>query len=177
MNEDPSLDHTMNFAAQSYQQARPDHAGAPKLKAFRLASGETFAALTAQDALNLAHERLNRPWLGLKDLSEANHTDLLEACLKGTTAAVQVVDHLTHAQAPGYLGRCQGSVEYKSLFVEDLEGNSLAWAMREASFRAFGFATVTPADCPDDFQRNAIRRWIGDVVCVPVDQCLPVPPA
>ncbi|AXQ51141.1 hypothetical protein LU689_26070 [Pseudomonas asiatica] len=148
---------------------RPAVAETFRLKAFRVVTGELFAAATAQHALDMAKSELSRPQLSLKDVVAVSHSDLVVAEVNGAEHATGASVLLARATAPGLLGRCRTDHTYQTVFVEALSGPSLEWAVREASFKAFGFMMSAEPGCPEDTLRNAVRRWLGDVVSVPAD--------
>ncbi len=150
-------------------QQHPDAADTFRLKAFRVVTGELFAAANAQHALDMAKSHLSQPQLSLRDVVAANHWDWMVADENGAELAAGGSALLARATAPGMLGRCRTDHSYQTVFVEDLSGRSLEWAMREASFKAFGFMMSAEPGCPVATQRDAVRRWLGDVVSVPAD--------
>lgn len=145
----------------------PEVAPSLQLKGFRLPSGEVFAAFSAREALGLAQQQLSSSGLTLMDVYPANHTDLSSAVSGHSKEQRSLNDLLVSATAPGYLGNCFSGPAIRPVFVEDLHGLGLQWAMQEASFRAFGFAMSTTDNHCEDQQRHAVRRWIGDVVHLP----------
>lgn len=120
---------------------RPAVAETFRLKAFRVVTGELFAAATAQHALDMAKSELSRPQLSLKDVVAVSHSDLVVAEVNGAEHATGASVLLARATAPGLLGRCRTDHTYQTVFVEALSGPSLEWAVREASFKAFWAAS------------------------------------
>lgn len=66
---EPTMRHTE--PTQQY----PDAADTFRLKAFRVVTGELFAAANAQHALDMAKSHLSQPQLSLRDVVAANHWD------------------------------------------------------------------------------------------------------
>lgn len=150
-------------------QLRTEAADTFRMKAFRVVTGELFAAANAQHALDLAKSHLSQPQLSLRDVAAANHWDWMVVDENPAVLDANASSLLSRATAPGLLGRCKEHHSYQAVFVEDLCGPSLEWAMREASFKVFGITMFAEPGCPDATKRDAVRRWLGDVVKVPTN--------